>query len=333
MQFLYIFLLGASLLPLLTSCAPHAGRSLSDYAFEQEVEKIVTEIPEHEAVAVSWIYDGSTGDITALGNSWRDRLESALKNSSVTVKARKDLGLIIDDLTTYSKETSESTIWSTSGADVIVVGEYRINVQDNRIILNIKALRKNASLAATLHWSEELPRNWSKLAAQIKGNIYHKEISSITSPSADRPHLTARLNRDPACYPSGSRATIHISSEPGVHIYVLNLAADNSVSLLYPNSLMRDQPIPSGGFTFPPKAFADDLQLLIAPLRPGTTCQESFKIVASREKINFSFLPVPENELFLGARGGNMKKVLTELKKKRHWNETNLNYWTGADCE
>lgn len=321
------------LLLLSSSCAHNAGRAVNDYAFEEEVAKMAAAMDRDETVAVSWVYDRSTGDITALGNIWRDRLESGLRKAGITVKARKDLGFLIDDISTFDPSGSESEIWEVSGADVIIVGDYSINNSNGRIALRIKALRKNTSIAGTLSWSENLPHNWPRLAARIKGNVYHKEISSITASADDQPTLTASLNRTPACYPSGSKASIQISTDPGVHIYILNLAADNTVSLLYPNSRMGDQPLPTGRFLFPPRALARDLQLLLYPLKAGLTSQESFKIVASRKPLDFSFLPVPDNEIFSGIRGGDRKKVLDMLKRSRHWNEINLNYWIGPDCE
>ncbi len=306
---------------------------MDDYAFDEAVAKMAASMRVDESVAVSWIYDGSTGDITALGNIWRDRLESGLGKSGLTVKARKDLGFLLDDISTFDSRMAESAIWNVSGADIVVVGEYRINTKNRRIALQIKALRKDTSIAGTLAWSEDLPPNWSRLAARVKGNVYHQEIDSITAPADNRPTLTAKLNKNPACYPAGSRASIAINTDPGVHVYILNLAADNSVSLLYPNSKMRDQPLPTDTFLFPPPAFRQDIQLLLYPLSQERTSQESFKIVASRKPLDFSFLPVPENKIFCGIRGGDLKKVLDVLKRTKHWNETNLNYWIGPDCE
>ncbi len=67
-------------------------------------------------------------------------------------------------------------------------------------------------------------------------------------------------------------------------------------------------------------------------MKEGESSQEAVKVVASRQLLDFSFLPVPINRLYYGAEGGDIKKMLYVLKNARDWREVTLNYAVGVDC-
>ncbi len=69
------------------------------------------------------------------------------------------------------------------------------------------------------------------------------------------------------------------------------------------------------------------------PLKDDELCHESIKVIVSRKPIDFSFLPVPEDQVYAGASGGDMKKVLEALRAATDWNETVLSYWVGPGCD
>jgi len=92
----------------------------------------------------------------------------------------------------------------------------------------------------------------------------------VVGPGADGssgPRLTARLDRNPPCYPAGAEVTLQIGAEAGAYLYILNIAADNTVTLNYPNRYLPDRALAGGDFRFPP-ADLPQLKLLLYPL-PG----------------------------------------------------------------
>lgn len=309
--------------------------------FEERMAPMAKAIGPGRTAAVSWVYDRQSGDVTALGDTWRERIEGALRDRQVSVKARKDIGFLIDDAETFGMGIDEQRIWQQAGTDVLICGNYALRTarsdahQTAEIDLTVKALRiADSAVLQTFSWREPLPRGWAGDAAAVKGNVFQDRVETIvdSSPANHGPTLSARLDRSPACYAGGAPATLHIETDPGCHVYILNLAADRSVTLLYPNPRLKDQPLPSGRLAFPPTALRDELTLLLYPLRAGQMSHESFKVVASRLPIDFSFLPVPENAIYAGAKGGDIKQVVRVLRQACGWSETVLDYWVGPDC-
>lgn len=290
-----------------------------------------------ESVAVGVIYDDSCGDVSTLSNRWRDEIEAALTAHGVQVKSRKDIGFIIDDLDSFGPGVDEQRVWDSADADLLILGSYQLQPDNTppQALLTLKLLDLHTSgVRQTLHTIKDLPPDWGTSAMQCSGNVFQKSVEIVadnTSPEK-KPSLAAHLSRDPACFPSGAEGKILVQTEAGVHIYLLNLAADQSVTKFYPNRLMPDQPLTSARFEFPPRALEDEVQMQFYPLTTGQTSRESIKVIASYFPIDFSYLPVPENTIYAGARGGDIKRVLESLKQARGWSEQVLDYMVGAAC-
>jgi len=155
------------------------------------------------------------------------------------------------------------------------------------------------------------------------------EVIGPDAESVNRgPNLMAQLDRDPPCYKAGSRAKITVNSEAGSYIYILNVAADRTVTMIYPNSYMPEKALVSNHFSFPPKAL-DNLVLELYPLVGEELSRESFKVIASKKRLDFSFLKVAEGRIFAGAEASELKEVLDLLKNAKGYSETSLNYMVG----
>jgi hypothetical protein len=290
--------------------------------------------------AVSYIPEAATGDITGLGNLWRDRIEKILSDRGVVIRARKDMVALIDDMETFGAGRGEQTLWENADADVVVCGNYTILMPQaakdpHKIRVVAKAYDvRDARLISAQEFVENLDASWVALAAKIYGNV-HQEKLAVVSPeksAAGKYRLTAGLNRKNNCYAPGQSAKIHIETEPGHHVYIFNLTADNNISLLYPNRWLPDQPLDTGRLVFPPSG-SHVTDLLLYPLADGRTCKESFKIISSPDRLDFSFLPVPENQVFAGANGKDIDRVTRILQTHGDYSETSLTYYVGTDCQ
>lgn len=302
------------------------------------------ELKSDDIVAVSTIYDALNGDITNLGNRWRGKIENILAQRGITVKARKDIIFLIDEAETFENGVDENKIWQEAGADIIIRGAYTIlspsydenNIKlEPEISLSIQAYRlSNSSVISSEEFKETLAPGWASLASFVHGNIYQKNFETITPDTSKTklPELSASLNKKNTCYKTGENAVININTESGVYIYIFNIAADRTVSLLYPNKYMKNKPLSSKYFRFPPLK-GEINQLELYPLEHGKICRESFKIIASKEKLDFSFLPFPEGIIYAGAKGGDINKMIKLLKQHTGFNEALLTYWVGRECK
>lgn len=298
---------------------------------------VVPKLDPKQSVAVTWFYDEQRGDVTALGDRWRDQVELALRNQGHVIKARKDLGLVVDEIFTFgTKEGDSSAAYEQGGADVVVGGSYSVIKSGGapRAQLTVKAYRlSDSSLLQGASEVVPLPPDWAPLAAQVKKNVFQEQVGAIEDKSAVAgPRLKAGLDRTPACYPTGAGGRVTVETDPGSYVYLLNLAADHTVTLLYPNRFMQDKPLKNGKLEFPPAAMADKLELVFYPLEGEGTSQEGVKVVASRTPLDFSFLPIPEDAVYAGAAGGDIRKVAEVLKRADGWSETVLGYLVGAEC-
>ena len=292
-------------------------------------------------MAVVGFYDGTTGDYTALGDQWRDRAETVLVGNGVEVKIVRDMGLVLDIMETVDGELDEGEIWRNSGSDYLLTGHYYIAKNfgksgKNSIELHLKLLRvADQKLAAAVLWSDWLEKGWQRRYAIVRGNVYRKAIEVLTSGSdRSEPHppLKATLDRKNPCYPAAATISLQISSQAGAHIYILNIAADNSVTLNYPNRYLKDKGLVDSKFTFPPPELPG-MRLQVFPLPDDNPSREAFKVIASYKAIDFSFLKVPDGQIFAGAAATELKEVLAVLKKAPAFSEVTLPYLVGSGCE
>ena len=287
----------------------------------------------HTTAAVSYIYEADTGNITELGNRYRDKIERDFMQKGYKVKVRRDIVIIMEDLETFGTGNYEAEFWEKAGAEVVVCGSYTVikslkpDIKD-RIEVNVKAVRRSdASLEEAYAINENLNYGWKNLAKKIHGNIHTENFEkTVAKDSKTCPELSASLDRDPAIYIPGEKATLFIKSEKNTHVYIFNIAADNSVTLIYPNMLMPDQALQSNTLVFPPERLAHRVKMELHPLVAGESCQESFKIIASKNKMDFSFLPVPVNRIYKGAQAGDIRQVNKALDKYKEFNTALVHY-------
>lgn len=96
--------------------------------------------------------------------------------------------------------------------------------------------------------------------------------------------------------------------------------------------LLENVPYMAGRLSFPPAAMGDKMRLELYPLKPGEPCKEAFKIIASKDGLDFSFLPVPENRIYSGAHAGEIQRVSKVLEKADGWSDVVLGYWVSEEC-
>ena len=326
---------------LFSACTPATLETVSaTKTFSSAVcEMAAGRVKPGESIGVVAFYDGTSGDYTALGDQWRGRVTGILAENNFKVKAVRDMELIIDVMERADRDFSESDFWRKSGSNYLIAGNYYLTRgkgagADDYIELNLKLLRvKDQQVAGACQWRTRLQPGWQTKSATIRGNKYQKAIEVI-GPGVNRtpgPPLTAVLDRKNPCYPAGADVSIKIKSAAGVYLYILNVAADNSVTINYPNAYLTGKPLVSAEFVFPPPELPN-LSLELYPLPDENPSREAFKIIASYKPLDFSFLKVPDGQIYAGAKAAELKKVLAVLQKATGWREVTLPYLVGRGC-
>ena len=346
---LYLWLLAVTF-ALLAGCATHPvdkrdtvsiskAEPASGVGLKDQLESLVSGLRPGERVAVSVIYHELTGDITRLGDHWRDRIENSLIRMGVNVVARRDVPIVVEDTEVYGGLNGGlETLLQRAGADVVVSGSYLLEDEENGkqfITLSLRATRvADGGRVGVATTRALLNPSYERLHYEVLDNVWKAKVMDIVSEDEQNgPVLSARLDRDPPCYPPGVPANLTVETEPGVHLYIFDIAADNTVTIVYPNGFLKDIPLPSGRFVFPPPEFQGRMDLVFYPLKPGTLNHEYLKIVASRTPIDFSFLPCSENRMYYGKDGGDLKRLLDKLRATKGWSQVLLSYGVGAGCD
>ncbi len=326
-------LLGALLISLLllAGCVSTGHNSAS----------LLGKLNTQEPVAVTTIHDETNGNITLLSDHIRDKVEAALARRGVVVKARKDLVGIIDDaeLGASAGEDTEARLWTKAGAAVVVRGSYSVlPVPGNETQMDVQVLLKAfRSDTVELLDSEEMrfPMERGRLTAlsQVTGNIYQQQFKTVVGSSmVPPPFLQARLNRPDGCYRPGDTASLVIDTEEDIFLSLFSLSCDGNVAVLWPEPNSKESRVQSSHIIFPPAEGSRIKALHLQPAKRGEICRESFKIVASRDKLDFSYLPFPANKIYSGINGKDIERITNTLKNSSSYNQIVLDYRIDAHC-
>ncbi|MBT7411004.1 MAG: hypothetical protein HN826_15000 [Methylococcales bacterium] len=145
--------------------------------FNQSIEqKFIKNLKTNSRIAVLQLYDGKTGNHTALGDQWRDRLENILNKNSFQVIPRNDLKALMDDVSSFAKDQTLDDISDQLQSETIITGRYYIKAKTQKMELHLKALDTiKTSMLSTLNITLSLPDNWQSLNKQIRGNRYNNQ--------------------------------------------------------------------------------------------------------------------------------------------------------------
>ena len=289
-------------------------------------------------MAVCWIYDGDNGNYTAYGNLWRDRVEAALAGNGYRYVPRKDIVLLIDEAESFGRGKQAEHIWREAGAEVMITGAYYFQAgegeEPDHMEIVLKAVWIGDAHSAGAVRLEGIGINLSdrRRMVDIKGNAIYKRFEQVEGGgNGGGPPLEVKLDRK--CYPSGGKATITIHTTPAAYVYIFNIAADGSVTRIVPNRVVSAGPVPATGrFVFPPPTGKGHVRLRLFAMDRKRLNLESFKVVASRHELDFSFIPFPENALFYGIEAGELKNIVEVIEDGNNVSVKDVDYWVGPGC-
>lgn len=88
--FLYPHLALATFISITTFTIVAFGGPASDFA-----KDLKSKLRFNQRVAITYIYDAKSFNITAYGNLWRDKVSTALNLEGIKVVSRKELGILM----------------------------------------------------------------------------------------------------------------------------------------------------------------------------------------------------------------------------------------------
>ncbi len=113
---------------------------------------------------------------------------------------------------------------------------------------------------------------------------------------------------------------------------LFSLSCDGNVAVLWPEPNSKESRVQSSHIIFPPAEGSRIKALHLQPAKRGEICRESFKIVASRDKLDFSYLPFPANKIYSGINGKDIERITNTLKNSSSYNQIVLDYRIDAHC-
>jgi hypothetical protein len=321
---------------LLSACVANEAAMHRSAGAELKSVPLFRNLQPNVTVAVSSISDERNGDLTLLGDYLSDRVEAQLVERELTVKARKDIAALIGDAE-LSDAYAEEKIWKQAGADIIVRGSYNLPEGGHRgpvpVRVHLKAFRPDdVTLVATDEITITVAKGRLIGLMKVTGNIHQQQLWSVSGDGSEAPpKLLASLNKPSLCYRPGEKATLAIDSEVGAHLLIFNLSCDGNVVILHPSRYADDAPLRSAVVNFPGD-FPYIRSLTLQPAVDGKQCREGFKVVATRQKVDFSFLPFPENQTYRGVNGSDIDKITAILDSINGFSQQMLEYVIDEGC-
>jgi hypothetical protein len=118
-------------------------------------------------------------------------------------------------------------------------------------------------------------------------NLYRVRLKALVQPiyPQEGEGISIKLDVSKPTLQEGEEVTILYQTSVDCYIHIFSIGADNSVTLLFPNSLEKDNFIKGNtGRVFPPDSFPFKLRAQVLPGMKGQRSQEKVKLIATRHK-------------------------------------------------
>ena len=118
-------------------------------------------------------------------------------------------------------------------------------------------------------------------------NLYKIKIKALIEPVYPEKGegLSVKLSLSKTDLREGDEVKIFYQVSEDSHVYIFSIAADGSVTLLLPNSIMQDNFIKAGrAYQFPQTDSRIHLKAMFLPNHKEASAEEKIKIIATRQK-------------------------------------------------
>ncbi len=185
-----------------------------------------------------------------------------------------------------------------------------------------------AAVRGTIKEMSVLSSGWDKQDR----NLYQIRIKALVEPLYPEKGkgLSAKLNLSKTSLKEGEEVKIYYETNSDCYLYLFSIAADGSVTLLFPNSQNQENKIAGGKvYEFPAAQSNIRLKAMFLPNFRGKTADEKIKLIATKNKENL--LPLGFKEGMFHAYDANSTGLISELVKKL--NTIEPTEWAEATAE
>jgi hypothetical protein len=140
-----------------------------------------------------------------------------------------------------------------------------------------------ASVRGKIEKTEILKQGWD----EKDRNVYRVHIKALVLPIYPEKGqgLSLKLHLSKTNLQEGEEVKIYYQAESDCHIYLFSVAADGSVTVLLPNSQLKDHFLRAGQvYEFPPPGGNIRLRAYFLPGYQGSSAEEKIKAIATRDK-------------------------------------------------
>ncbi len=140
-----------------------------------------------------------------------------------------------------------------------------------------------ASVRGKIDKVEVLKEGWDKK----ERNLYKVKIRAMIEPVYPEKGdgLSLKLSLSKSTIKEGEEVKIFYQANSDCYVYLFSVAADGSVTLLFPNSINKDNGVKAGkAYEFPPEDSEIKLQAQFLPGFTGNKAEEKIKVIATKQK-------------------------------------------------
>lgn len=140
-----------------------------------------------------------------------------------------------------------------------------------------------ASVRGKIDKVEVLKEGWD----EKERNLYRVKLKALIEPVYPEKGegLSLKLSLSKSVLKEGEETKVLYQANSDCYIYIFSIAADGSVTLLFPNSMNKDNSVKAGkAFEFPPADSNIKLQAQFLPGFKGSKAEEKIKIIATKQK-------------------------------------------------
>jgi hypothetical protein len=163
-------------------------------------------------------------------------------------------------------------------------------------------------------------------------SLYQIKIKALVEPVYPEKGdgLTARITLSKTNLQAGEEVKVYYETSSECYVYLFSIAADGSVTLLFPNSLNKENKVEGKrAYQFPELDSGINLRAQFLPAFRGKSTEEKIKLIATKKKENL--LPLGFREGLFQAYDANSTGMISELVKKL--NQIDPTEWTEATAE
>ncbi|ACI20577.1 DUF4384 domain-containing protein [Thermodesulfovibrio yellowstonii] len=184
-----------------------------------------------------------------------------------------------------------------------------------------------ASVRGKINKVEIIKEGWD----EKDRNIYKVSLRAFVEPIyPEKEHgLSVKLSLSKADLKEGDEVKIFYQANKDCYVYIFSIAADGSVTLLLPNSIMKDNFIRGQEiYSFPSESIK--LRAMLLPDFNGNVAEESIKIIATKKKENLISLGFQEGmfQVYDAKSTGMISDLIRRLNQLEpdEWTEATVVY-------